>query len=578
MNKQINRNLFWAEKIVQQLYNYGVRDVCISPGSRNTPLTLAFAANKKIKKHVIIDERSSGFFALGISKLQKSLTAVLTTSGTAVAELYPAIIEAYFEKIPLIIITADRPHYLRNSGANQTINQDNIFHNHIRAFADLGLPNLNYKSFQKLRRNIDNVFEIIFSPKSGPVHFNVQFEKPFEPSNITDNIDEILFNKANALFDEVKTFASAEYQMISKNILNLISGAKKILIISGNNCESTEKVYLAKIADYLKAPVITGILSSLRLDGNCYCIKNASSFLRDGGIKQKVEPDLILQFGFASISNSILDFIAQSRAVKVSINPYNEKYDPSLTTKYSIQSTAEKFYQSLLFSKIKKTDLTYVELLRNIDSKTQYFKNDFVQRQTIIFEWKIYNEVLKSLPEESNLMISNSLAIRDFDYLVDENKKINIFSNRGASGIDGIISTAAGIYKSTKTFTYLIIGDLAFLYDLNALHLINQKNIPLKIILINNNGGGIFDLLPIAKEKIDFVKYFKTPIDISFKGIVKSFNGNYSNPKTLEQLKTALKSIISSEKFSVIEFNINSTDSAKMKLKFWKQLAEYLNL
>lgn len=577
MKIQINRNILWAKKIVDYFYDCGVRDVCISPGSRNTPMTLAFAANSKIKKHVIIDERSSAFFALGLSKKQKSITAVLTTSGTAVAELYPAIIEAYFEKLPLIILTADRPDYLRNSGANQTINQDNIFQNHIRAFVDLGLPNVTLKSFENLRTKIDNVLSVFSSQNKGPVHFNIQFEKPFEPSKSTDSIEESFLEKIDSFFNCQKLNKNLNPYNSEKTFLKILSGAKKILIISGHQCEETERRYLPLIASNLNAPIFSGILSPLRTSKSKYVIKNASSFLRQEKIKREIEPDLILQFGFTSISNSMLDFIAQTNAIKASINPFNERYDPSLTTKITIKSTAEEFYKFLNKNNFKNTDKHYLQFVKKIDSLSQLLKVEFIQKQDIRFEWKVYKEMLGILSPKTNLMISNSLPIRDLDYIFDEVKNVNIFSNRGASGIDGIISTAAGIFESTKLPTYLIIGDLAFLYDLNALQLLREKNIPLKIISINNNGGGIFELLPIAKEKIEFVKYFKTPINMSFGNIVKSFGGKYFSPKNISEFKRNFKSMALTNKFSVMELKINSKKSSELRKQFWNQLSKYFN-
>ena len=189
MKKYINRNYFWASLFVEQLARFDIKHVCISPGSRNTPLSLAFANNKKFKKYVHIDERSSGFFALGISKIIREPVVLVTTSGTAVAELYPAIIEAYYQRIPLIVCTADRPAYLRNTGANQTIKQDNIYRNHIRYFKDLGLPSLGNQRLKSFAEKIGKGIIISTKLNPGPIHFNFPFKKPLEPESFTDKID-----------------------------------------------------------------------------------------------------------------------------------------------------------------------------------------------------------------------------------------------------------------------------------------------------------------------------------------------------------------------------------------------------
>lgn len=578
MKKNINRNIYWATKIADLLYNYGVRNVCISPGSRNTPLTLAFAANKKIKKHIIIDERSSAFFALGLAKNSKYLTAILTTSGTAVAELYPAIIEAYFEKIPLILLTADRPYYLRNSGANQTINQDNIFINHIRSFADLGLPNISYNHFKRMKNKIDKAIKSVFAANRGPIHFNIPFEKPFEPSNFTDYLHANKLKKIDALFNHFYFVERLPLHDNHKNIFRIISSAQNILIISGNAFEESEKIFIPKISKLLKAPVISGILSPLRFSENVNVIKNASNFLKDKNLCKNLQTDLILQFGFTSISSSVLDLIAESKAIKIAVNPVGEKIDPSLTTKFTLSYTAETFYNLLSKYRQPNRNSSFVNLFNKIDTTVERAKREFISNSIFNFEWKIYHELTKNITNKSNFMISNSLPIRDFDFIISKNKNILIHSNRGASGIDGIISTASGIYQSSMRETFLIIGDLAFQYDLNALYLLKQKNIPLKIILINNNGGGIFELLPIAKEKVEFEKYFKTPINMSFKGIVESFGGMHFNVSSPKSFHLSLNKVKSSNSFSVFEFFIDSKISTKLRNKFWQQIEKSIRV
>ncbi|GAB4145829.1 MAG: 2-succinyl-5-enolpyruvyl-6-hydroxy-3-cyclohexene-1-carboxylic-acid synthase [Ignavibacteriales bacterium] len=571
MKKQINRNYIWSKLIVDFMQSAGVKDVCISPGSRNTPLVLAFAANKKIRRHVIVDERASGFFALGLSKTSASPVAIVTTSGTAVAELYPAIIEAYFQKIPLIICTADRPHYLRNSGANQTINQDNIYKNHIRYFADFGLPEINYKKLQKAKNNLASAFTLIDSEFVGPIHFNFPFEKPFEPSNTTDSVKSELLDKIRNDF-VFNPSSSRKRATTDNNIFEIISSAQNVLILSGDSTDEKEKSYLIKIAKHLQSPIIAGILSPVRFVDSNYVIKNASTFLRNKSITKQIQPDLILQFGYAPTSNSILEFFSKSKAVKIAINNFNQKFDPSLTTKFVVKKSAENFYFSLLKSTEERKDGDYLQELKKIDTQTGILKDNYLSRLKDFFEWNAYTKLLEQIPLDSNIMISNSLPVRDFDFVANISKNIKVFSNRGASGIDGIISTAAGIFNATRKATYLVIGDLAFYYDLTSLFLLKKYKIPLKIILVNNNGGGIFELLPIADEKIDFQNYFKTPLDIDFEPIIKSFGGKYFYVENEKSFIKTLRTINKLSEFVVLEIKVNSTISKNLRQKFWNEI------
>jgi len=578
MKKQINKNYLWSKLFVDFLHQCGVKEVCISPGSRNTPLIISFSENTKIKKHVLVDERSSGFFALGLAKASGNPVAIVTTSGTAVAELYPAIIEAYFQKVPLIICTADRPHYLRNSGANQTINQENIYKNHIRFFADLGLPEIKLNNFLILKKTLEKAFHIIHSEYIGPIHFNLPFEKPFEPSNFTDSIDVRVLNKINFEFSKPLSFPQQIISRTSTKVFKIISGAKRILILSGENFDKEEKLFLSKIAAHLSSPIIAGILSSVRLQNKSNIIRNAASFLRSSQIKNLIEPDLIIQFGYAPTSNNILDFFANSSAKKIAVNIFNEKYDPSLTTNVSLKTSAKEFYSQIKIKTAPRKDDVYLKLLKNIDAQAEIMKKNFIKLHSALFEWKVYSSLLSNILPSSNLMLSNSLPVRDFDFITSIKKNINVFSNRGASGIDGIISTTAGIFQATNKRTFLAIGDLAFYYDINSLWLLKRYKIPLTIILINNNGGGIFELLPIANENVEFQKYFKTPVNINFKKLVEAFDGNYYSVSSSSEFNEIFKKISGSKNFSVIEVKVNSIKSKNSRIEFWKLLEKNIQV
>src|ERR1035437_2547756 len=218
---KINKNIAWAETFVKELFAGGVKYVCISPGSRNTPLTWAFAHNRNIKKYVNIDERSSAFFALGLANRTGSPVALVCTSGTAAVEFYPAIVEAFQQRIPLFICTADRPSELRHTGTNQTINQDNLYKNHIRFFTDVGLPDMSIKKITSLKKTAVNAIEICCYKNKGPVHLNFPFRKPFEPDNYTDEIS----NKTNSLL--VKSI----YKSYAHNAEIKLSGEKWFLNI-----------------------------------------------------------------------------------------------------------------------------------------------------------------------------------------------------------------------------------------------------------------------------------------------------------------------------------------------------------
>lgn len=556
----------------------GVKNACISPGSRNTPITYALAVNKKIKSSVFVDERSSAFFALGIAKQTGSPVLVVTTSGTAVAELYPAIVEAYKSRMPLIICTADRPPFLRNKGANQTINQKDIFKNHIRFSAELPLPEINEKSFSQLKKTAVKAFNISLYSNKGPVHLNFPFEKPFEPDSYTNTVAGKLLNsiwsfekpeKMNAL--PLNKNENGAINILAKGIIHRRKGL--ILCGSGNYGKSFAKE-LSILSERTGYPVVADGSTNLRFgkDLKHYIIENFSSLCRSDKFLKECDPEIIIQFGGAPTSISLLNFYSNSGAVKYLIDESGDWNDPSLTAKNIIKCPPEIFCKTVL-SVIKrgKHSNEWLSTIRKLNSSVGRLKSSLIGNQPFPFEGRIVKEVISSLPGRCNLVISNSLPVRDFDSFADTaSKEINVYTNRGASGIDGVISTSLGIASQSELPTYLIIGDLAFYHDINALPLSKKFSLPLTIILVNNNGGGIFEHLPISKQKNIFKEFFFTPMNLNFKSIVKGYGCGYDLIKDWNSFRKKIKRF-NKKGITVLEIKTNAAKSLQIRKEYWKE-------
>lgn len=573
MKKSINRNLVWTDIFVKQLEKCGVKNVCISPGSRNTPLVIAFHKSKKIKKFVNVDERSSAFFALGISKAEKKPAVLVTTSGTAVANLYPAIIEAYNSRIPLIILTADRPSYLANTGANQTINQIDIFKNHIRKFYNLELPDLTKKSITGLKKIAVDAYLTAAENDVGPVHINFPFEKPFEPSAFTDEISDSTLDEFVNLLEPQKNFSKKIN--LDKTIAEIKKSKRGIIILGGSNYKKEFLTNLIRLSAKLKFPILAEGNSSIRFykSESDWIIANHTAFLRSDEIKKELDPELILHFGSAPATNILLQFIESSRSKKIFINKFGDLNDPSRTAHKLIKCDELEFvkviYNDTAINKVSDFSKKYSALDKIVENE----KEKYFQENKIKIEPNLIKIITELIPQDSNLFVSNSMPVRDFDFFASKNNKnISVYTNRGASGIDGIISTAAGVAKSSTKETYLVIGDLAFYHDTNGLQILAQFKIPLKILLINNGGGRIFNLLPIANEKIDFDKYFRTELEIDFKSLVKAHKGNYRLIKSFKGLKSFINS--KSETFDIAEVITNTEASIKFRKTFWNKSVE----
>jgi 2-succinyl-5-enolpyruvyl-6-hydroxy-3-cyclohexene-1-carboxylate synthase len=560
----VNNNFGWAALFVKRLEMLGVKDVCISPGSRNTPLTLAFAESRKIKQHVIIDERMSGFFAMGLAKQSKSPVAVVTTSGTATAELYPAIVEAYLTRIPLLICTADRPEYLRNTGANQTINQDNLYRNHIRFYADLRLPKLTQTRMEHLVNITDKAFNVADKINPGPVHLNFPFEKPLEPKSFDTVLDQSLFE--NVLAKKIIA-KRVKLKLPSEKYMKKISEARKVLILLGGTNDVKIDRSVIKLGDVLKAPVVADGTSSARYFAKKKTvIANGASLLKSE-LANSLQPDIILMFGKAPTTNAVLNFVENSNAEKFLINKFGDVHDPSRTYAKLFKSDEIDFVNSIIdfikANKIKRNKKFVTDFI-DFEETIENIKAHELSNIKLEIEPKLISAIFSALPEKSNLFLGNSTPPRDLDTYVGNNRKeITLYSNRGASGIDGVISTAAGVATKSSQPTFLIIGDVSFLYDISSLAFLSANKINLTIFLFNNNGGGIFKMLPVANEKKHFDKYFTTPHNVDFKKIVSAFGGEFITIKEESELLADKFLPNKNSKFRVLEI---ITDSGKSKI------------
>ena len=581
MKIKINRNTLWTESFVNELISVGIKNVCISPGSRNTPLTLAFANNKKIKSYVIVDERSCAFFALGLAKSSGKPVALVCTSGTATAEFYPAIIEAYQQRIPLVVCTADRPPELIDCGANQTINQNNMYRNHIRWYIDVGLPEPTQRRIKHIKATARRAYQESFIRSRGPVHLNFPFRKPFEPENHTDEINKELHtfalssieSKENIYGDERSIPNEKWFKEIARNLLKY----KKGLIIAGpENYDHTFPVKVTKLAEILNYPIFADGSSNIRFgDHNkSVIISNFDSFLRSASFTRKYKPDFILHFGRTITSKALDIYLEKCKAPRYMVNDFGDWFDPSNKSIAAFDCKpylfCEKMSEFLIKNNFSRKQNDWLAELIEADKIAETIKVKNINAAKSLNEPRIISEILKLLPENSQLMISNSMPVRDFDSFASAgNKQITIYNNRGASGIDGITSTALGIKSGSKKLTILLTGDLAFYYDLNGLLSAKKYSIPLVIILVNNNGGGIFEVLPISKYSKIFKEFFITPHDLDFSYFVKAYGGNYRKIKNWKDFDSSFKNALRGKNFSVIEVQTKAVQSLNLRKKIW---------
>ena len=532
-------NTYWSNEIVNILYQKGVRFVCISPGSRNAPLVKAFIENKDIKCFSHIDERSNAYFALGIAKKENTPVVILTTSGTAAANLLPAIIESSLSMVPLIVITADRPEALMNIGENQTINQIDLYGKYVRKMYDLS-HNKNISALQK----IEDSYDIAKGYKSikGPVHVNIRFEEPL----IDDGLEHISYKVTMKKTDHKKI----QFKIPACN--------NPLIICSG--LSASKSLDILKLSKKLNCIILADSLSKIRHSKEDNVLVYYDHYID----KLKNNPDLILRFGTKPVSKKLTSFINKFKNCSY-------LFDAELSFNDDCPNIIKSNLSNIDLLNEGKTDDSWNEQFKILESKTKDFINAIPASEKS--EINLMKSAIGEMAEDDNLFIGNSMPIRIFDQFSGKLKHpLNIYANRGASGIDGIISSALGMaYKSTSK-NYLIIGDVSFFHDTNGFHILNNESINLTIIVINNNGGQIFKRLSYAQKSINrFNQFWITPPKTKIKDLANLYKLHYSH-LTINQYSKEVHSISNLEGVKIIEVNIDSSKDIEIA----KEITAYL--
>jgi 2-succinyl-5-enolpyruvyl-6-hydroxy-3-cyclohexene-1-carboxylate synthase len=556
-------NLQISSIFVRGLALAGVSDVVISPGSRSTPLTLAFHSHKEIALHMLTDERSAAFFALGIAKNLKKPVALVCTSGSAVANYFPAIIEASITHIPLIVISADRPSRLRFSGANQAIDQIKIYGDYAKWFhniefleKEISLPTAKYiwsTAFQAVSK--------AFGSNAGPVHLNFSFDKPFHPNTKINKKDFI-----SPFDDELRAIELFEpNNSPSKELLDLakkhmVENRKGIIVCGPNHYGEDFPNSVIALSERIGFPIFTDSLSGIRFGKKHPMVLGAQETFLNKSIS---DVEIILHFGKMSVGKNLLALVNdQNASVQIHIDDCdewaNEGFQTTINAKCNPIDFCDNLVENLSSISLDDNQLWVAELLALEKSTWKLISNVIIEKNT---EFSYVMQMMENLPEGANLFVANSNSIRHVDQFARPMpKKVNVFANRGASGIDGNLSTALGISVSSSVPTVLLIGDLALMHDINALFNVQKMNVNMKIIVMNNQGGGIFERLSISKQSDIFQELFITPHSFTFEGIEAMFNIPIQVANNTKEFEKIFVSNLETDGPAMIEINTNTKD------------------
>jgi len=508
-----------AQVIISACHQFEIQTVVISPGSRNAPLTIGFTNHTDFKTMSIVDERCAAFFALGIAQQTQQPVALVCTSGSALLNYYPAVAEAYYSQIPLVVISADRPSHLIDIGDGQTIRQENIFQNHI-----LYSANLKEDDLQSTTKYLSKAFSLLKNVK-GPIHINAPFDEPlYETVNMMDNFQFSIELPSNS--------EKIDYESLARQW----NTSKKKMILVGVHSPCPElEILLDKVADDPSVLVLTETTSNLHNERFVNSIDNLIFNLTDQEFSS-LQPDILLTFGGMIVSKKIKKFLRiyspKEHWHVNELRAFDTYHVLSKHLRENSLSFFKQFYQLVNYDINSTYEFTWTTYKNRIREKHHQFL-----KEAPFSDLKVFQKILEKIPKNSDVQFSNSAIIRYSQlFLVD--RSITISCNRGTSGIDGSTSTAIGAAYASNKRTILVTGDLSFFYDSNALW---NSYIPnsFRIILVNNSGGGIFKIIPGPKQS-NALPYFETPHTLTAEHLCHMFGFEYQNASDNDSLNETL--------------------------------------
>ncbi|MFI9032495.1 2-succinyl-5-enolpyruvyl-6-hydroxy-3-cyclohexene-1-carboxylic-acid synthase [Staphylococcus pasteuri] len=537
-----------------ELYAYGVREVVISPGSRSTPLAIALEAHPNIKTWIHPDERSAAFFALGLIKGSERPVAILCTSGTAAANYTPAIAESQISRIPLIVLTSDRPHELRSVGAPQAINQVNMFSNYVNFQFDMPIADGTTNMLDTIHYQMQIASQYLFGPHKGPIHFNLPFREPLTP-----NLD-----RTELLKSESKTLPHYQKMIDVMPIKEKIEKDKGLIIVGDMQHQEVDQILSYATENDL--PVLADPLSQLRRNNHPNVITTYDLLYRAG---MDWEVDFVIRVGKPVISKKLNQWLKATSAFQILVQN-NDKIDVfPVPPDVSYEISANDFFRSLKNNQPINRK-AWIEKWQTLEKQARIEINDYLQHATD--EGAYVGELISKLTKQDALFVSNSMPVRDVDNLLF-NSEAEIYANRGANGIDGVVSTALGM--AVHKHVTLLIGDLAFYHDMNGLLMSKLNNIHLNVILLNNDGGGIFSYLPQKSSASEyFERLFGTPTGLDFEHAALLYEFNFKRFNTLSEFKDMT---LSQSGAIVYEIITDREDNLQQHQILYKKLSEIIN-
>lgn len=545
-----------AQVLVDLILQKKINDIIITPGSRNAPLTIGFTENSYFKTYSLVDERSAAFFALGISQQTKKPSVLVCTSGSAILNYHPAVAEAFYSKIPLVVISADRPAEWIDQGDGQTIRQDNVLSNHVLKSVNLSEGD-DEDAIWHNGRLINEAVNIAIDQK-GPVHINIPFSEP-----LYETVDSLEVKTKNVY--NPKARPQLEVSELEKYAELWNNSKKKIVLVGAHDHDEQIEIQLNFLSKDPSVLIFTETLSNMHGHNFISSIDQLINNLSEVDLEE-LKPDILVTFGGMIVSKKIKSFLRSCDMKHWHVGEDNIAPDTYQNLSATFRVDPDMFFSQLFFLK-KNVESTYSEKFIKIRDGRIEVHSEFISN-TEFSDLKIYDTLLRNIPENIQIQSANSSVIRYFQLF--DNNRVEMYCNRGTSGIDGSTSTAIGASLYSDKQVVLVTGDISFFYDSNGLW---NKYVPknFKIILINNGGGSIFKIIPGPSSSPSMEEFFQAKHNLNAKGIAETFGFNYLRADNQEGLESALKRLFSvNTGATILELNTSKVENEKILEEYWK--------
>ncbi|MFB6311427.1 MAG: 2-succinyl-5-enolpyruvyl-6-hydroxy-3-cyclohexene-1-carboxylic-acid synthase [Salinirussus sp.] len=579
-----NRATLWGQILVEECAAAGLSAACVAPGSRSTPLTIALAQHDDVDVYSHLDERSAAFFALGRGRRTGEPTAVVTTSGTAAANLHPAVIEADRGRVPLLLLTADRPQELQDSGANQTIDQADLYGDAVRWHRTLPEPAPEARRLRSLRVAADRAVATTTGVHPGPVHLNIPFAKPLEPTPVEGDVPTTLDEQAGRALDGREgpyvSTSSGRPTLDDGTVATVaerVDAAERGLIVCGPaDAGAPDREGLSALLGATEFPLLADPLSGHRfgplVDEHTVC-GGYDAYI--DAIAEWPAPDVVLRFGASPTSKALRHYLRDVDPTTFLVDPAGEWREAEFAATDHLVADPGWFATTLAEQVSDGGDPDYAT--RFSDAETQHWAvvNDALGGEP--FEGGLLCDVADLAPDPSTLVVSNSMPVRDLDRFGKPRAgDITVLGNRGASGIDGITSTALGAASATDDPLIAVIGDLAYYHDMNGLLAIGRCDVDATIVLVDNDGGGIFHMLPIAEFDPPFTELFATPHGLDFSPTADLYGLEFVSVDDRVGARAAIRESLDADGTQVIHVGFDAAASHQRRAALAERVAERL--